>query len=166
MRYCGVLLGFSHGQRATQSFGFAPGHQAHQDLCGRGCSCRSLDGVDFVAASGEFVVILGPSGSGKSTFLNLIGGLDTASAGQAWFRDWQITGADDSGLTRYRRNHVGFVFQFYNLVPSLTARENVQLVTDIATNHMAPAEALALVELADRLDDFTAQLYGGGPQRV
>jgi putative ABC transport system ATP-binding protein len=126
----------------------------------------ALDGVDFVAASGEFVVILGPSGSGKSTFLNLIGGLDTATSGQAWFRDWQITGADDTGLTRYRRRHVGFVFQFYNLVPSLTARENVQLVTEIAAHPMAPAEALAMVDMGDRMDHFPAQLSGGEQQRV
>lgn len=126
----------------------------------------ALDGVDFVAAKGEFIVILGPSGSGKSTFLNLVGGLDTATSGTAWFRNEVITGLGDAALTRYRRNHVGFVFQFYNLVPSLTARENVRLVTEIAKTPMPAEEALALVDLADRMDHFPAQLSGGEQQRV
>jgi putative ABC transport system ATP-binding protein len=127
---------------------------------------HALRGVDFEAASGEFVVMLGPSGSGKSTFLNIIGGLDTASSGQAWFKDEEITKLNDGGLTRYRRDHVGFVFQFYNLVPSLTARENVALVTEIASKPMLPADALAIVGLQDRLDHFPAQLSGGEQQRV
>jgi len=126
----------------------------------------ALKGVDFAANQGEFICILGPSGSGKSTFLNLIGGLDTASSGEAWFHDHELTGAREGALTRYRREHVGFVFQFYNLVPSLTARENVQLVTEIAKNPMKPEEALELVDLSDRLDHFPAQLSGGEQQRV
>lgn len=127
---------------------------------------QALRGVDFTAAAGEFVVILGPSGSGKSTFLNILGGLDTASAGRVWFRGLDLTALDDRGLTRYRRDHVGFVFQFYNLVPSLTALENVALVTEIARNPMPPAEALALVGLSARRDHFPAQLSGGEQQRV
>lgn len=127
---------------------------------------QALRGVDFTAAAGEFVVILGPSGSGKSTFLNILGGLDTASTGRVWFRGLDLTALDDRGLTRYRRDHVGFVFQFYNLVPSLTALENVALVTEIARNPMPPAEALALVGLSARRDHFPAQLSGGEQQRV
>ncbi len=127
---------------------------------------QALRGVDFRAAPGEFIVILGPSGSGKSTFLNIMGGLDSATAGQAWFRDHELTALDERGLTRYRRDHVGFVFQFYNLVPSLTARENVQLVTEIARNPMPADQALALVGLTDRAHHFPAQLSGGEQQRV
>lgn len=127
---------------------------------------QALRGVDFEAADGEFVVMLGPSGSGKSTFLNIVGGLDRATAGQAWFQDHEITALDDQELTRYRRDHVGFVFQFYNLIPSLTARENVALVTEIAKAPMRPEEALALVGLEQRLDHFPAQLSGGEQQRV
>lgn len=126
----------------------------------------ALRGVDFAAHAGEFVVILGPSGSGKSTFLNILGGLDTASAGQVLFRGQDLTQRDEAGLTRYRRDHVGFVFQFYNLVPSLTALENVALVTEIARDPMPPAEALTLVGLPDRHDHFPAQLSGGEQQRV
>lgn len=127
---------------------------------------HALRGVDFQAAQGEMVVILGPSGSGKSTFLNIMGGLDTASSGSAWFGDLQLTALDAKGLTQYRRDHVGFVFQFYNLVPSLTARENVQLVTEIARSPMTPDDALALVGLTERRDHFPAQLSGGEQQRV
>jgi putative ABC transport system ATP-binding protein len=127
---------------------------------------HALRGVDFQAAQGEMVVILGPSGSGKSTFLNIMGGLDTASSGSAWFGDLQLTALDAKGLTQYRRDHVGFVFQFYNLVPSLTARENVQLVTEIARTPMTPDDALALVGLTERRDHFPAQLSGGEQQRV
>ena len=126
----------------------------------------ALRGVDFDAAAGEFVVILGPSGSGKSTFLNIIGGLDTASGGEAWFEDHELTKSNEAALTRYRRDHVGFIFQFYNLVPSLTARENVKLVTEIARHPMKPADALALVGLQDRMNHFPAQLSGGEQQRV
>jgi putative ABC transport system ATP-binding protein len=127
---------------------------------------HALRGIDFQARKGEFIVILGPSGSGKSTFLNIVGGLDSASAGEAWFKDHQLTALDEKGLTQYRRDHVGFVFQFYNLVPSLTARENVQLVTEIARRPMQADEALALVGLSERADHFPAQLSGGEQQRV
>ena len=111
-------------------------------------------------------MILGPSGSGKSTFLNLVGGLDTASSGEAWFLDHQLTSASEGALTRYRRDHVGFVFQFYNLVPSLTALENVRLVTEISSRPMRADEALDLVGLKDRMHHFPAQLSGGEQQRV
>ncbi|RZA19382.1 MAG: ATP-binding cassette domain-containing protein, partial [Proteobacteria bacterium] len=127
---------------------------------------QALRGVDFTAACGEFIVILGPSGSGKSTFLNIVGGLDAATSGELWFKDHALTAMDARGLTLYRRDHVGFVFQFYNLVPSLTARENVALVTEIARKPMSPEDALALVGLADRADHFPAQLSGGEQQRV
>lgn len=126
----------------------------------------ALDSVDFSAERGELIVILGPSGSGKSTFLNLIGGLDTPTAGEIWFRDRQLTHARDAELTRYRRNNVGFVFQFYNLVPSLTARENVRLVTEIAPHPMRAEEALEMVGLGARMNHFPAQLSGGEQQRV
>ena len=126
----------------------------------------ALRGIDFEATAGEFVVLLGPSGSGKSTFLNIVGGLDRASAGEVRFRDAELTAMDERALTLYRRDHVGFVFQFYNLVPSLTARENVALVTEIARRPMRPEEALDLVGLGDRLDHFPAQLSGGEQQRV
>jgi len=127
---------------------------------------QALRGVDFEARPGEFIVILGPSGSGKSTFLNIIGGLDNATEGEVRFRDHVLTRQNEAALTRYRRDHVGFIFQFYNLVPSLTARENVKLVTEIANNPMKPEEALTLVGLADRMDHFPAQLSGGEQQRV
>ena len=127
---------------------------------------QALRGTDLVLPSGEFTTILGPSGSGKSTLLNILGGLDQASSGQAWFEDIELTALGEAGLTRYRREHVGFVFQFYNLVPSLTARENVALVTEIATSPMPPEEALARVGLAARADHFPAQLSGGEQQRV
>ena len=126
----------------------------------------ALRGVDFVLRSGEFVVLLGPSGSGKSTLLNILGGLDTPSAGCVRFRDHDLSQGDDDLLTHYRRDHVGFVFQFYNLIPSLTARENVQLVTDLAAAPMPPEEALTLVGLGARLDHYPAQLSGGEQQRV
>ena len=127
---------------------------------------QALRGVDFDVTAGEFVVILGPSGSGKSTFLNIVGGLDTASGGDVWFRDQRLTAVDDKGLTAYRRHHVGFVFQFYNLVPSLTALENVRLVTEIARKPMRAEDALDLVGLSARRDHFPAQLSGGEQQRV
>jgi putative ABC transport system ATP-binding protein len=126
----------------------------------------ALRGVDFEAAKGEFIVMLGPSGSGKSTFLNIVGGLDQATSGEAWFQDHNLTAMDERALTLYRRDHVGFVFQFYNLVPSLTARENVALVTEIARNPMRPEDALSLVGLEQRMDHFPAQLSGGEQQRV
>ena len=127
---------------------------------------RALRGVDFTLYEGELVVLLGPSGSGKSTLLNILGGLDTPTSGDLHFRDHVLTGADERSLTRFRREHVGFVFQFYNLIPSLTARENVALVTEIAERPMDPAEALALVGLGERVDHFPAQLSGGEQQRV
>ena len=126
----------------------------------------ALRGVDLEVRGGEFIVMLGPSGSGKSTLLNILGGLDVATEGTLRFRDHALDGAGEVALTRYRRDHVGFVFQFYNLIPSLTARENVALVTDIAASPMAPEEALAWVGLAGRLDHFPAQLSGGEQQRV
>jgi len=127
---------------------------------------HALRGVDFELNPGELVVLLGPSGSGKSTLLNILGGLDTPTAGSVRFDEHDLTEASERELTRFRREHVGFVFQFYNLIPSLTARENVALVTEIATRPLPPAEALALVGLADRVDHFPAQLSGGEQQRV
>jgi putative ABC transport system ATP-binding protein len=127
---------------------------------------HALRGVDLELYPGEFVVLLGPSGSGKSTLLNILGGLDVPSAGHVWYHGQDLTEADDQALTRFRREHVGFVFQFYNLIPSLTARENVAIVTEIADAPMAPAQALELVGLGDRLDHFPAQLSGGQQQRV
>jgi putative ABC transport system ATP-binding protein len=126
----------------------------------------ALREVDLDLTAGEFVVILGPSGSGKSTLLNILGGLDTPTRGTVRFLDHDLTVDDDAALTTFRREHVGFVFQFYNLIPSLTALENVALVTDIATDPMDPAEALTLVGLGDRLTHFPAQLSGGEQQRV
>lgn len=127
---------------------------------------HALRGVDFTASQAEMLVLLGPSGSGKSTLLNILGGLDHASGGHAWFYGEDITTFDDDALTEYRRASVGFVFQFYNLVASLTARENVSLITEISQNPMNPADALALVGLENRLDHFPAQLSGGEQQRV
>jgi putative ABC transport system ATP-binding protein len=127
---------------------------------------HALRGVDLSFYPGEFVVLLGPSGSGKSTLLNILGGLDVPSSGNVSYRDHDLTQAHERELTSYRREHVGFVFQFYNLIPSLTARENVQLVTDIARDPMDAEEALSLVGLADRMDHFPAQLSGGEQQRV
>jgi putative ABC transport system ATP-binding protein len=126
----------------------------------------ALRGVDLDLYAGELVVLLGASGSGKSTLLNILGGLDVPTSGEVIYMDHELTAADEEALTRYRREHVGFVFQFYNLIPSLTARENVALVTEIARNPLAPEEALTLVGLADRLDHFPAQLSGGEQQRV
>jgi putative ABC transport system ATP-binding protein len=127
---------------------------------------HALRGIDLELWPGELIVLLGPSGSGKSTLLNILGGLDSATAGEVTFRDRVLTGHDDRALTRYRREHVGFVFQFYNLIPSLTALENVALVTEIATRPMDPAAALGLVGLGERLHHFPAQLSGGEQQRV
>ena len=127
---------------------------------------HALRGVDFDVSAGEVIVLLGPSGSGKSTLLNIVGGLDHATSGRLFFRQLELTGLDDRDLTQYRRRHVGFVFQFYNLIPSLTAYENVALVTEIADAPMPPEEALALVGLQPRMDHFPAQLSGGEQQRV
>jgi putative ABC transport system ATP-binding protein len=127
---------------------------------------HALRGISLEVEAGEFLVILGPSGSGKSTLLNIIGGLDTPTTGRVNYRDRELTNAGEAALTDYRRNHVGFVFQFYNLIPSLTARENVALVTDIVTEPMRPEDALDLVNLTPRLDHFPSQLSGGEQQRV
>jgi len=127
---------------------------------------HALAGVDLDLAHGELVVLLGPSGSGKSTLLNLLGGLDQPTSGALCYRGADLAGADEAGLTQFRRDEVGFVFQFYNLIPSLTALENVALITEIARDPMAPEEALDLVGLSPRLDHFPAQLSGGEQQRV
>ena len=142
----------AHGLRKTYGSGATAVH--------------ALDGVDFALEAGEILVLLGPSGSGKSTLLNVVGGLDAPTAGTVRYRDHDLSQDDDEALTRYRREHVGFVFQFYNLVPSLTARENVQLVVDLVDDAMQPEEALGMVGLADRLDHFPSQLSGGEQQRV
>jgi len=126
----------------------------------------ALAGVDLELYEGELVVLLGPSGSGKTTLLNNLGGLDGPTSGELWYRDMDLTEADENQLTRYRRESVGFVFQFYNLIPSLTARENVALITEIARDPMPPESALELVHLGERLDHFPAQLSGGEQQRV
>ena len=127
---------------------------------------HALAGVDLDFRQGELVVLLGPSGSGKSTLLNLLGGLDTPSSGTLLYRGWNLGAADEEGLTQYRREEVGFVFQAYNLIPSLTARENVGLIGELASDPIPPEEALRLVGLGSRLDHFPAQLSGGEQQRV
>ena len=127
---------------------------------------HALRGVALDLVAGEMVVLLGPSGSGKSTLLNILGGLDVPSEGHVWYHGEDLTTADDQALTAFRREHVGFVFQFYNLIPSLTARENVSAVTEIASSPMRPEDALRRVDLGSRLDHFPAQLSGGEQQRV
>ena len=127
---------------------------------------QALRGVDLDLYSGEFAVLLGPSGSGKSTLLNILGGLDRATAGSVRYHGNDLSQANDKELTNYRRHFVGFVFQFYNLIPSLTARENVAVVTEIARDPMRPEDALAIVGLSDRLDHFPSQMSGGQQQRV
>ena len=127
---------------------------------------HALRGVDLELRESELTVLLGPSGSGKSTLLNILGGLDVPTRGQVFYRGGELTAADEAALTHYRRHHVGFVFQFYNLIPSLTARENVALVTDIVEAPMTSEEALGMVDLGDRLDHFPSQLSGGEQQRV
>jgi putative ABC transport system ATP-binding protein len=127
---------------------------------------HALRGIDLMLREGEFLVLLGVSGSGKSTLLNILGGLDVPTSGRVYYRGGELTVATEAELTRYRRYHVGFVFQFYNLVPSLTARENVALVTEIVPDPYSPEEVLELVGLGDRLDHFPAQLSGGEQQRV
>jgi len=127
---------------------------------------HALRGVNLCLYQSEFVVLLGQSGSGKSTLLNILGGLDVPTSGAIRYKDHDLTTYDDSILTRYRRENVGFVFQFYNLIPSLTARENVALVTEISTNPLTPVEALELVNLGDRIDHFPSQMSGGEQQRV
>ncbi|HRJ72100.1 MAG TPA: ABC transporter ATP-binding protein [Terrimicrobiaceae bacterium] len=127
---------------------------------------RALDGVDFDLYRGEMIILLGASGSGKSTLLNNLGGLDVPSSGSLLYRGRDLTQADEGELTAFRRDTVGFVFQFYNLIPSLTARENVSLITEIARDPMTPEAALDLVELGDRMDHFPSQMSGGQQQRV
>lgn len=127
---------------------------------------RALNGVDLDLYAGEMLVLLGPSGSGKSTLLNILGGLDRPTSGTVLFKNRDLTRLDENALTAFRRQHVGFVFQFYNLIPSLTARENVGLVTEIASNPMKPDEALHLVGLGGRINHFPSQLSGGEQQRV
>lgn len=127
---------------------------------------QALRGVDLDVRAGEILVLLGPSGSGKSTLLNIIGGLDRPTSGHLWYRDEELTAFDEVELTRFRRAEIGFIFQFYNLIPSLTAEENVRLVTDISADPMDPDDALALVGLAERRDHFPSQLSGGEQQRV
>ena len=127
---------------------------------------HALRGVDLAIPEGEVLVLLGPSGSGKSTLLNIIGALDRPTSGTLHYQETELTGLDEAELTRFRRAHVGFIFQFYNLIPSLTAEENVRLVTDISEDPMDPAQALELVGLADRRDHYPAQLSGGEQQRV
>ena len=127
---------------------------------------QALRGISMTLRQGEFVVLLGPSGSGKSTLLNILGGLDVPTDGRIWYRDHRLHGASEGELTRFRREHVGFVFQFYNLIPSLTALENVALVTEIAADPMPPEDALQLVDLGQRMDHFPSQLSGGEQQRV
>lgn len=127
---------------------------------------QALRGIDLQLFQKEFVVLLGPSGSGKSTLLNILGGLDVPTSGTVQYLDHDLTNGDEASLTRFRRDHVGFIFQFYNLIPSLTARENVSLVTEIAPDPITPEEALDLVGLKDRMDHFPSQLSGGEQQRV
>ncbi len=127
---------------------------------------RALDGVDLELYEGELIVLLGASGSGKSTLLNILGGLDVPTEGTLSYRGRDLTGASEAELTRFRRDSVGFIFQFYNLIPSLTARENVALITAIARDPMTPEESLQLVELGDRMDHFPSQMSGGQQQRV
>ena len=127
---------------------------------------HALRGIDLELSAGELVVLLGPSGSGKSTLLNILGGLDTPTSGEVFYLDRNLSAAGEEALTLFRRDHVGFVFQFYNLIPSLTAKENVAAVTEISRSPMRPEEALRLVGLGERLDHFPAQLSGGEQQRV
>jgi putative ABC transport system ATP-binding protein len=127
---------------------------------------HALRGIDLAIPGGEVLVLLGPSGSGKSTLLNIVGGLDRPTSGTLHYKGTELTAFSDAELTRFRRANIGFIFQFYNLIPSLTAEENVRLVTDIAENPMPAADALALVGLADRCDHYPAQLSGGEQQRV
>lgn len=127
---------------------------------------RALDGVDLELYRGELIVLLGASGSGKSTLLNILGGLDVPTAGTLTYKSMDLTSADENDLTRFRRDSVGFIFQFYNLIPSLTAKENVELITEISRDPMVPSDALALVDLDDRMDHFPSQMSGGQQQRV
>lgn len=153
-------------ERTTEPVAIFEAHGITKDYQMGEVVVHALRGADLTLYSGEFVVLLGPSGSGKSTLLNILGGLDTPTCGTVRYRDHDLSIYDDAALTRYRREHVGFVFQFYNLIPSLTARENVALVTEIAADPMTPEEALALVGLEKRMDHFPTQMSGGEQQRV
>ncbi len=159
------VLVFAHGGRMGRNVVFRTERITKVYTSGS-VQVQALRGVDLELYEGEMVVLLGASGSGKSTLLNILGGLDSPTAGRVFFRGTDLTGLSDAGLTAFRRDHVGFVFQFYNLVPSLTARENVALVTEIAARPMRPEEALERVGLAHRMDHFPAQLSGGEQQRV
>ena len=162
-----------HGPRVAGSVEMKPSRETIFDASGLNktydmgdVKVHALRGIDLKLYSGEFVVLLGPSGSGKSTLLNILGGLDVPTSGSVRYLGQELTDYDDLALTRFRRDNVGFVFQFYNLIPSLTARENVALITDIAKDPMKPAEALDMVGLKDRMDHFPAQMSGGEQQRV
>ena len=157
------------GPTAVQAANVSPVFHARglsKTYCMGDVEVHALRDVDLDIVEGEFVVLLGPSGSGKSTLLNILGGLDAPTSGEARWRDHNLVGADDAELTRYRREHVGFVFQFYNLIPSLTVLENVALVNEIAEKPLDPREVLSLVGLEGRLDHFPSQLSGGEQQRV
>jgi putative ABC transport system ATP-binding protein len=153
-------IGTEEGERVFQARGLTKVYEMGE------VKVHALRGVDFDLRPAELIVLLGPSGSGKSTLLNILGGLDTASGGTVTYRGKDLTRATEQELTDYRRYHVGFVFQFYNLIPSLTARENVSVVTEIAKQPMRPEDALGLVGLAERLDHFPSQLSGGEQQRI
>ncbi len=154
-------------RRATESADSVLRARALTKTYGSGeTAVQALKAVDLDVRRGEFIVLLGASGSGKSTLLNILGGLDLPTSGELEFRNERLSGASDEALTRYRREHVGFVFQFYNLIPSLTVAENVALVTDIAKDPMPVGEALALVALTPRRNHFPSQLSGGEQQRV
>ena len=150
----------SNGEAVFQTRGLKKVYQVGE------VEVHALRGIDLELDAGELIVLLGPSGSGKSTLLNILGGLDTASSGEVFYRGWELTKATDRELTEYRRQHVGFVFQFYNLISSLTALENVAIVTEIAAQPKQPAEALELVGLGERLNHFPSQLSGGEQQRI
>jgi putative ABC transport system ATP-binding protein len=156
----------SHAPTATAAPGIFHAHQLTKTYQMGEVSVHALRCVDLDLYEGEFVVLLGPSGSGKSTLLNILGGLDVPTSGEVYFRQQDLSQGGDRLLTRFRRESIGFIFQFYNLIPSLTARENVALVTDIAPHPMSPETALELVGLGDRLDHFPSQLSGGQQQRV
>jgi len=156
-------LGSAHGTNSTPVFHV---HRVSKIYQMGDVEVPALRGVDLDLYSGELVVLLGASGSGKSTLLNILGGLDVPTSGEVYYLDHKLTGATEEELTRFRREHVGFVFQFYNLIPSLTALENVSLVTEIASHPLDPAAALDLVGLSERRHHFPAQLSGGEQQRV
>ncbi len=160
-----VSKGAANGQRCAKSLVFE-GRQLHKLYMAGQKEVHALRGVDVTIPRGELLILLGPSGSGKSTLLNVLGGLDRPTSGFLQYEQTDLSSLDDAGLTKFRRDNVGFIFQAYNLIPSLTAEENVKLVTDIATDPLEPARALELVGLAERRHHFPAQLSGGEQQRV